>query len=482
MDTHATLRAARAAFDARDRDTVADLLGTLLASKAALASQWDTVARMASAIGEVSLAIAAHHEHIAAAPGDFSRQLLLGSTLVRYGHLEAAARLGQELVQHATVQAEAQHFLGEILAQTGDSESALRWLQRSVELQPRAAATWLTIATIKNFSPDDPDLQRLRALRSDARLSPPARGILLYALGKALDDIGDTVGAFSAIAEGARFIRLARNYDRSSDARLLEQTITHLDARFFQRLHPSASDATPIFIVGMPRSGSTLIEHILAAHSQVGAGAELGSFRQAAMALPDFLPASIQAFDSRSGDAWTHLAHTYDHLLAERFGRRGRIVDKSLIQAKYLGIIAHTFPRARFIWMRRDPLATAWSCFRTHFGVGQNWSWSLTDIAHYSRFMDRLHEHWRGQFADRILTIPYEEFVRNPEAWIPQVLAHLGLNDESGTRGAHARPRAVQTASTAQVRRPIDAGAADRWRIYEPLLEEFTAAYASPAS
>jgi hypothetical protein len=223
----------------------------------------------------------------------------------------------------------------------------------------------------------------------------------------------------------------------------------------------------------MPRSGSTLVEQILAAHSAVVGGAELGAFRVAAMTLPDFLPSSIADFAASAPRAWTRLGATYLHLLDERFGASGRIVDKTLNHAKSLGVIAQALPNARFIWMQRHPMATAWSCFRTHFGVGLNWSWSLAHLAFYSRLMENWHEHWTRQFPERILSVPYEDLVVNPEQWIPRVLAHAGLTDESQVRSFHANTRVVQTASTAQVRRPLDSSAIDRWRVYEKHLAPF---------
>ena len=453
MDAHSILQAARAAFEARDRDSVADLLRTLVVSRPVVATPWDTVAHMAAGIGEVNLAVSACQLHIDEAPDDPQRKQVLGATLVRYGRLQAAAKLGQHLVERHPDRAETLHFLGEVLAQLGEPERALQHLHRAVALQTHAAYTWLVIATITTFTATDASLQTLRTLCSNRGLPAPRLGILQYALGKALDDIGDVRSAFAAFSEGARLVRTARPYDRGADRIPLDQTLAHLDRNFFAGLHPSASSASPIFIVGMPRSGTTLVEQILTAHSEIAAGAELGSFRQAAMALPDFLPSSIRAFDSRGPDTWSHLAQAYEHLLAERFGSGVRVVDKTLVHARYVGVLAHTLPQARFIWMRRDPLATAWSCFRTHFGVGQNWSWSLADLAYYSQLMDSLHEHWSRHFSERILSVPYEGLVADPQAWTRRMLEHVNLPYESGLENAHSRRRAVQTASTAQVRR-----------------------------
>jgi hypothetical protein len=479
MDAHAVLKTARAAFDARDRDYVAELLRTLVLQQPSLGESWDTVARMASAIGEVEVAVAAHRSCIlATTEKGAAHSFALAKTLLRYGRVREAAQVGEHLVESAPGLADAHHLLGETLAQTHDVERAIFHLRTALHLMPEAPMSWLVLATIKQFSTADPELEKLRSICSRARPAAASRGVLHYALGKALDDVGDLPAAFTAFSEGARLTNLARHYDRLADATLLEQATSRLDGDFFGRLTPSASaNARAIFIVGMPRSGTTLVEHILNAHSEVAGGGELGSFRQAAMALTDFLPDSLSRFDASRSEAWTSLAHSYGHLLEQRFGSSGRIIDKTLVHTKYLGVLAHALPRAQFIWMKRDPVATAWSCFRTHFGSGQNWSWTWDDLAYYCHLQDRLHEHWKRHFPSRILTVPHEEFVRDSATWIPRILAHAGLTDERGLGEARIQNRAVQTASTAQVRRPIDIHLAGRWRAYESFMGEFRRAY-----
>lgn len=483
MDADAAFKAARAAFDARDRNRVAELLHALVLANPLLDEGWNTVARMASAIGAVDDAVFAHRACILAAPDNLSHRFALGTTLMRYGRLEEATRVGERLVDSAPNLAAAHHFLGETLAQTGDVERALFHLRAALELQPEAPMSWLVVATIKQFTTADLELTRLRSVCTRTRQSTAGQGVLRYALGKALDDVGDVPAAFNAFSEGARLIHQGRRYDRQRDEILLKQTVHQLRREFFGRLTPSRSvGSRAIFVVGMPRSGTTLVEHILSGHSEVAGGAELGSFRQAAMTLTDFLPESLSRFDASCSDPWTGLARSYAQLLDQRFGSNGRIIDKTLIHAKYLGVVAHALPHARFVWMKRDPTAIAWSCFRTHFGRGQDWSWTWDDLAYYCHLMDVLHDHWVRHFADRIITVPYEDFVQRPADWIARILCHVGLSDEPGLGDVRASARAVQTASTAQVRRPIDASTADRWRAYDPFLGELRRACEKYAS
>jgi tetratricopeptide (TPR) repeat protein len=480
VEPHHMVSAARAAFHARDRQRVLESLRLLVEIKPRPIADWLSVARMAASVGAMRLAIDAHRADVDQSPRDSERQYAQAATLVRYGQMEEAKIVTARIVS-ATPRDSRSHLVhGEVLAQMGHTEAALASLRRAIELRVDLAPAWLMLTTLRRFTTDDHELLALRGLVTSSAIRPSQRATLLYALGKALDDCGDASGAFAAFAEGARITASERGYDGASDTTLLQATRSELSAAYFGRLQSGVNaSARPIFIVGMPRSGTTLLEQILTAHSAVHAGGELGAFRQAALGLSDFLPRSIQVMNSTEFNPWTHIGSTYLSLLDERFGAEGRIVDKTLNHAKNLGVIAHCLPAARFLWLRRDPAATAWSCFRTHFGTGLRWSRSLADIAFFSRFMDSLHAHWTSEFPERILSVPYEGLIASPETWIPRVLAFVSLPDEPQIRDFHASRRTVQTASTAQVRRPLDRSSIDGWRRYETPMQEFLRAYAA---
>jgi hypothetical protein len=142
-----------------------------------------------------------------------------------------------------------------------------------------------------------------------------------------------------------------------------------------------------------------------------------------------------------------------------------------------MGLILHALPSSNVIWMRRSPEDTALSCYRNFFSSPIPWSWSFTDIAHYFRLEDRLHAHWAALFPERILTVAYEDLVRNPKDWIPRILKHSGLSDEPGVYAFHENKRSVRTASVQQVRRPISTDRIGSARGHEPHLAQFWAAY-----
>jgi hypothetical protein len=220
---------------------------------------------------------------------------------------------------------------------------------------------------------------------------------------------------------------------------------------------------------------------MLVSHSAVTGGAELNLFRRAAMGVGSLLPDDQTAFARRpdAHAAWSAIGEAYLHLLCERFGPDGRVVDKTLSHSRLVGLIASILPGAKFVWLRRAPEATAWSCFKTHFSEGLDWTWSQPAIAGYLRDEDRLHAHWTALMPEAILTVPYEELVTNPAYWAPRLLAHCGLAMEAPVMNFQATRRAVQTASVSQVRRPLYTSAIDSWRRYERHLAPFLATYRS---
>ena len=474
------LPAALKAFEARDRPEAARLLAALDAEAPPLGDTWRSVSGLAMTIGELDLAASAARRYAALAPTDVGRRLALGGLLAQGGQVDAAVGEAETLLRGRPDHPAILHFLGTCYAQLGREAEAEQALRAAITLLPPAAAawSWLTLADLKRFGPNDPDTAALRAAVSHVNARDEAGSILRYALGKALTDAGLVDEGFEAYLEGARAAARLRAYDPGPARRLVSDIVGGLDADFFAALPPSrASGARPIFVLGLPRSGSTLVEQILASHSGVRGGAELNLFRTAAMALPGFGPREAAAASASRPALWTAIGQDYLQLLDRRFGPEGRVVDKTLNHSRFVGLIRHALPGARFVWLRRDPGDAAWSIFRTRFAQGLDWSWSLDSIGAYAADEERLHAHWTALYPDDIRTRRYEDLIAQPEIWMRRLLDHCGLPFEPGVQAFHRTQRAVQTASVAQVRRPLYATSIGGAQRYAAHLAPFFQAY-----
>ena len=219
---------------------------------------------------------------------------------------------------------------------------------------------------------------------------------------------------------------------------------------------------------------------MLSRHTSIAGGGELTFAQILTREMGGSSLSQLQAFVSEHGA--DVLARLYLHLGDERFGVGRQFIDKSLANTRNLGLLASVLPQARVIWVRRDPLDCAWSCFRTFFSQRIPWSWSLADIAAHFRAEDRLYDHWRDVLGDRMLTLPYEELVAEPASHIERMLAHLVLAPEPGLEAVDRSDRAVTTASVIQVRQPIYRTAVGAAGPYRDKLQPFIEAYAGSVS
>jgi hypothetical protein len=271
--------------------------------------------------------------------------------------------------------------------------------------------------------------------------------------------------AFAAFATGAQAVATARPYDAVADRAEADAVIAAWRDVALPR-SGAATGATRLFVTGLPRSGTTLVEHILASHPAITGGGELNVLSMLAEEAGGTHPAALARF-AASGRSLSELAGLYDHLIDQRFSPGARIVDKTLDVSRTMGLIATLMPGARIVWLSRDPLDAAWSCFRTYFAQGIPWSWSQPAIAAHFAHEDRLFAFWRERLGDRLLCVEYEALVSDPEPWIRRIEAHAGLAHDQRTLTPHRTERSIATSSVAQVRRPIGrqaVGAGERYR------------------
>ena len=316
---------------------------------------------------------------------------------------------------------------------------------------------------------------RRAAERPDLRAED--RPQLHFALGKALEDSGEYASSFDHYARGAALRRATTPYDADEVTAYTRRCVRLLDTEFFtDRAGFGDAASDPIFIVGLPRSGSTLIEQILASHSAVEGTMELPDIGFAARRLgwmdpaapqPGY-PQSLAALDAtgaaRMGE--TYLADTRIH---RKLGRPF-FIDKMPNNFQHIGLIQLMLPNARIIDARRHPLGTCFSAFKQHFAQGQAFSYDLTDLGRYYRDYVALMDHFDAALPGRVCRVIYEDLVEDTEGEVRRLLAHCGLAFEPGCLAFHENDRAVRTVSSEQVRRPIYRDGLDQWRRYEPWL------------
>jgi hypothetical protein len=313
----------------------------------------------------------------------------------------------------------------------------------------------------------------------EAATAPEARAQFCFALAKAQEDRGDYPRAFALFEEGNRTRRALEHYDPVQTETINERIRAVFDRGFLER-HAGAGDPdpSPIFVVGLPRSGSTLIEQILSSHSQVDGTHELpevgrliqqlGRGRKDRHAYPETL---------RDLDAAGWRALGRDYIERTRQYRRGapRFIDKNPNNFPSIGLIALALPNARIVNARRHPLDTCLSCYKQLFARGQPFTYDLVELGEYYLEYDRMLRHWHAAQPGRVLDVQYEDVVADLEGQARRMLDFCGISWDPACLRFHETERAIRTASSEQVRRPIYDSSIGIWRRYErelaPLVE-----------
>jgi len=428
--------------------------------------------------GEVSLALRAIDAYIAAAGGRpeavYDKVVMLNQT----GRLIEARDLLTSLPADRTNPAARAYLAGNVAITLGQPDQARAELEKVVCARPGWGPAWLSLAETVNLA-EDPLGDRLLADRSAADNYPaPERARYHYALGRLLHDRKQHDAAFTAFAEGARLLKSVLPYSRAGDQRSAADAMSGFGPGAIEawNARQTLPTARPIVVTGLPRSGTTLVEQILTSHSAVADGAEIGLMAQVAVAAGGTSGAAIQAHLGTGGTV-ERLAGLFLHLLEERFGPGRRVIDKTVDNSRFLGLIAAALPETPLIWMRRDPLDAAWSCLRTFFVHGVGWSCDLADIAEHFALEDRLIHFWQDRLGDRLLVVPYPALVEAPEHWTRRILSHCGLPEEEQVHRFHETDRVVATASALQVRRPINRSGIGVAQPYREHLQPFVDAY-----
>ncbi|MCH8686529.1 tetratricopeptide repeat-containing sulfotransferase family protein [Pedomonas mirosovicensis] len=426
--------------------------------------------KFASALEAAEIACAARPESGAA-------RSLRADALAAVGRNEDAIAVYDQLIaEHRSAPANAL-MRGHAQKTIGQQGAAIESYRLASQLRPDLGDAWWSLANLKTYHFTDDEIETMQAMLASPETAPPDRYRLAFALGKAFEGRKDHEAAFTHYQIGNAGKRAELDYEAEGMQRAFDLQKSLLTADFFaERQDHGASSPDPIFIVGLPRAGSTLIEQILASHSQIDGTLELPNIMAFAQELGG---TRKNGKGPRYPDVLADLDARQTRELGKRFLRETQVfrqgapffTDKMPNNFRHIGLIQLILPNAKIIDARRDPLDCCFSCYRQLFAEGQNFSYDLSDIGAYYRGYVDLMAHWDKVLPGKILRVQHEELIADTEAQVRRMLDFLRLEFEPACLDFHRNKRAVRTASSEQVRRPINRDGVGQWRPYKQWLE-----------
>jgi tetratricopeptide (TPR) repeat protein len=420
--------------------------------------------------------------------------------LCHTGDYETAIDIYDDLTRTFPGQAPIWLSLGHASKTAGQTERAIAAYRKCIELDPDFGEAYWSLANLKTFRFDEAHLQAMRLALGRADLKQEHRVCIEFALGKALEDRAAYAESFEHYATG-NTLRLAQIPYSADDttARLRRAEETYSTEFFQQRAGCGFDAADPIFIVGMPRAGSTLLEQILASHSAVEGTMELPeitsitrSLRRAAAekhpggpSRPSMASGALGLPPGAYHDALARMSGDELRALGEQYIERTRIhrklgrpffVDKMPNNFAHVGLIHLVLPNAKIIDVRRNPLACGFSCFKQHFAHGQNFTYGLENVGRYYRDYTELMAHFDAVLPGCVYRVIYEDLVEHTDREVRRLLDYCGLPFEDACLRFFENDRPVRTASSEQVRQPIYKAGVDHWQHYEPWLDPLKSA------
>ena len=391
---------------------------------------------------------------------------LKAATLGKLGDFEAAIGLYEQVLERSPKQPRVWLSYGHMLKTIGRLDDGIAAYRRSIAIRPDLGEAWFSLANLKTFAFSDEDIAAMQAALA-RQLGDEDRIHLDFALAKALHDRGEWHAAFAHYAAGNALRRNAQPHDRAQVRRSVDRSIATFTAEALaQGGGEPARD--PIFILGMPRAGSTLIEQILASHSQVEGTSELPDLPALARSHGRYPESIVDLTGEQRGELGrAYLAGTQ----VQRRTERPYFIDKLPNNWMFVPLIRLILPNARIIDARRHPLSCCFSNFRQLFARGQTFSYDLADVGHYYAEYVRLMAHADQVMPSSVHRVIYERMVDDTECEVRALLAYCGLEFEPACLEFHKTERAVRTPSSEQVRRPIYRDGTEEWRPYEPFLE-----------
>jgi len=401
-------------------------------------------------------------------PTDLTARSNLGQALVLTGKLDTARTEFAKVLRVAPRNEEALCGLGFLERSDGNFVEAESMFRRALEADPKAARAWAGLAGLRRMTEKDSQWLAGAEQAAASTTNAPDEATIRFAIGKYFDDLGQYPQAFKNYQRANELLKpLAPAYDADVHARFVDDLTRVYSRQAIADAKAGGTDSTrPVFVIGMPRSGTSLTEQILASHPAVAGAGELRFWNDVVRHDEALVRRQLLPQQTRQKIATDYLATLKRHCPDAEY-----VVDKTPLNADYVGLIHSVFPNARFIHMGRDPIDTCLSCFFRQFTLAVNFSFDLTDLASYYTEHARLIRHWREVLPPgTMLDVPYEELVSGQEQWTRKILTFLGLEWDERCLKFNETQRPVVTASYWQVRQRIYGSSVQRWRNYSKFV------------
>ncbi len=387
---------------------------------------------------------------------------LQAAALGRIGEFDEAIGFYERVLQQAPNQPRVWMSFGHMLKTVGRLDEGVAAYRKAIELLPVLGEVWWSLANLKTVKFSDADITAMKAALASGAVAKEDRFHLDFALGKALEDRGEADAAFAYYAAGNALRKTELDYDADETTRLVDRLIDMCDANFFAARAEQGCDAPdPVFVLGMPRAGSTLVEQILSSHSLIEGTTELPDIPAMARRGGDY-PANL--LDLTAQQLARHGEEFLERTRIQRKTERPLFIDKLPNNWMHVAYIRLILPNAKIVDARRHPLGCCFSNFKQHFAKGQAFSYSLEDMGRYYRDYVRLMAHLDRVQPGMVHRVTYESMVDDTEAEVRRLLDYCGVEFEDACLSFYNNDRAVRTPSSEQVRQPIFREGTEAWK------------------
>ena len=417
-------------------------------------------------------------------PDSYVFDLTYANQSVAVGNFDEALRIYDRVIDAHPDFSQTYLSRGHALKTVGRLDEGIESYRSAYRARPSYGDAYWSLANLKTYRFTDAEMGQMRAQIGRPDTPAEDRFHLCFALGKALEDREEFAESFRFYEQGNALRKAGLRYDPERLPKAMQRQIEVCNEPFFRDIEDSKSDVNdPIFVVGLPRSGSTLLEQILASHSQIDGTMELPNIIAFAHRLNG---RRLESEEAQYPKVMTQLTSEQFKKLADKYIADTRIhrksaprfVDKMPNNFLHVGLIHLIFPEAKIIDARRHPMACCFSGFKQLFADGQEFTYSLEDIANYYKSYVNLMQHWDKVLPGKVLRVHYENMVAEPEKQVRRLLDFVGVEFEKSCLDFYKTDRSIRTPSSEQVRQPIYKSALEQWRNYEPFLHELKASLA----